>query len=103
MVFPIKARRSLGDGWIKAIEVICGSDHEDSIVGFETVDFVKEVTACGVCDEGVDVFEYEEAGGHCAGMHEDLADGGSASLGGVEVLYVERGDWIFAGGEEGDD
>ncbi len=44
--------------------MIGGADHEDAVVVAEAVDFVEEVGADGVGDEGVEVFEDKEAGGH---------------------------------------
>lgn len=51
------------------------ADHEDAVVGLETVDFVEEVGAYLRCDEGVEIFEDEDAGGGAAGVVEDEGGG----------------------------
>ena len=60
------------------------SDHEDAVVGFETVNFVEEVGAHLVADEGVEVFEDEVARGHLAGFVED----GGESVFRAGVLFL---------------
>ena len=51
--------------------MVCGADHEDAVVGFQSVHFVEEIAAYGVGDNAVEIFEDEEARGHLSGAAED--------------------------------
>jgi len=55
--------------------MVRGPDHKDAVVGLEAVDFVEEVGAHSGGDEGVEVFEDEDAGGGTTGVGEDEGGG----------------------------
>jgi len=104
----VEATGSAFESRVELVEVVCGANHEDAVVGLETVDFVEEVGAHGGCDEGIEVFEDEEAGRGLAGFGEDE---GSCVLWSSEATEVVRsvlvvfakvgngvvGKWVCAG------
>ena len=91
-VFAVEAGRALGDARVEEVEVVGGSDHEDALVQLEAIDLVEEVRPDAGDDEGVEVFEDEEAGGFSAGFVEDLFEGGLGAGPGGEGFYVEGWD-----------
>jgi hypothetical protein len=54
--------------------MVSATDHEDAVVGFETIDLIEKVATDGDVHEGVNVLEDKEARGHLAGFEENLAD-----------------------------
>ena len=75
------------------------ADHEDAVVGLEAVDFVEEVGADVVVDDGVEVFEDEVAGCGFAGFAEDLGEGVFGAGEGGEGADVEGGNGGFGVGD----
>ncbi len=75
--------------------------HENSVVGFKSVDFVEKVTAGFSGDQAVEVLEDQKAGRHKTGVGENFADGEfhRVTLTSIEGLYVESGNWVFASTE----
>ena len=79
--------------------MVGGTDHQDTVVAFEAVDFIQEVGAHAVGDDAVEVFEDEVAGGVLARFVEDRGDGVFGSAVGGEGADIERGDWGREAGE----
>ena len=97
--FAVESARSLSDSWVQAFKMICGSYHQDSVVGFQSIDFVEEVAADPIRDQGVQIFEDEETRGLGASLAEDGLDAVFRTVKGGERADVEG--WDGVGGVEG--
>lgn len=80
--------------------MVGGTNHEDTVVGFEPVYFIQEVRAYAWTDERVDVFEDQKAGCQVTGHLKDSSDRIFGAVAGGERFHVERVDgWGSALGE----
>ena len=75
MIFAIKSTRALGDTCVEPFKVISASEYHEPIVGFQAVNFIKEKALDTVCDQAVQVLEYEETRRRLSSLDEDLSDG----------------------------
>ena len=73
--------------------MIGASHHQNPIIGFQAIDLVEEVRAHAVGDDGVEIFEDEEAWSLFAGLVEDGGEGVFGPSVGGEGADVEGGDW----------
>lgn len=100
-ILAIEATRPLGDAGVQSLEMIGAADDQDAVVAREAVDFVQEIGAHGVGDDGVEVLEDEEAGALLAGFCEDGGEGVFGPPGGGEGADVEGWDGVVGQVGEG--
>ena len=55
--------------------MICAPNHKNTIVLFQTINFIQKVAPSGICYQAIDVFEDEEAWSCLSGFFEDLSYG----------------------------
>jgi hypothetical protein len=91
-VLPVESTWSLGNSWVQLLKMVRASNHQDSVVRFQPVNFVEEVASHHGTNERVDVFEHEETWCHSSSHEKYLAYAVFWPLKAVESLHVERFD-----------
>ena len=66
--------RTYRDAGIQAVEVVRGTNHEDAVICFETIDLIQEVAADIVRDNAIQVLKYEVARCILSRFPEDIVE-----------------------------
>ena len=57
MVLAVESTWALGDTRVQPLEMIGASQHHESLIRFQAIDFIEKETLDAVCDQAVKVLE----------------------------------------------